>query len=207
VVKQSASSAEEELMEKKKRKQGWSTRDLLITIVIGLAFGVLLIPVTYAYAALLGLGIWVRSLMGGIYFLPAGFAAYVMRKPGATLLVSLVSGLVAMPFTPYGLIVLLIGGLTGLIGELVVWLLTRYKNFSTRRLVIAGFVAGLIEFILILGSLRSTQLDWTVMGIALLVSALVFAVCAALAKVLADSVAKTGVLANTPLGKSVMDEI
>lgn len=194
-------------MNKKIRKQGWSTRDLLITAVIGLAFGVLLIPVTYAYAAFLGLGIWVRSLMGGIYFLPAGFAAYVMRKPGATLLVSLVSALVAMPFTPYGFIVLLIGVLTGLIGELVVWLLTRYKTFSLQRLVIAGFAAGLIEFVVILGSLRSTQLDWAVMGIALVVSAFVFAACAGLAKFLADSVAKTGVLANTPLGRSVVDDI
>jgi len=44
----------------------WSTRDLMVTIVIGLAFGVLLIPVTYAYAALLSLGILARSLLGGV---------------------------------------------------------------------------------------------------------------------------------------------
>ena len=194
-------------MAKQNEKRGWSTRDLLITAAIGLAFGVLLIPVTYAYAAFLGLGICVRSLMGGIYYLPAGFAAYVMRKPGAIVLVSVVSALVAMPFTPYGFIVLLIGTLTGLIGELVTWLLTRYRDVSMARLVTAGFVAGLIEFVLILGSLRGSELDWTVLGIALVVSAVVFAACAGLAKVLADSVAKTGVLSNTSLGRSVADEL
>jgi energy-coupling factor transport system substrate-specific component len=193
-------------METKIKKNTWSTRDLLITAVIGLAFGVLLIPVTFAYAAFLGLGVWVRSVMGGIYYLPAGFSAYVMRKPGAILLVSAVSALVAMPFTPYGLIVLIIGLLTGVIGELVTWLFTRYRNFSMGRLVAAGFAAGLVEFLLILGSLRGSDLDWGVMGVALVVSAAVFAACAALAKVLADSVAKTGVLSNTALGRTVADE-
>ncbi len=187
--------------------RSWSTRDLLITVVIGLAFGVLLIPVTYAYAALLPLGILARSLMGGVYYLPAAFSSYVMRRPGAIMLVSLVSALVAMPFTPYGLIVLLIGVLTGVLGELVTWFVTRYRNFDTKRMVVAGSVAGLLEFILILGSLRTTNFDYGILTAALLVSAFMFGFCGALGKWLADSVAKTGVLSNTPLGKSVIDEI
>jgi len=185
----------------------WSTRDLMVTIVIGLAFGVLLIPVTYAYAALLSLGILARSLLGGVYYLPAAFAAYVIRKPGSILLVSLVSALVAMPFTAYGFIVLLIGALTGLIGELVTWLFTRYRNFALGRLALAGAVGGLLEFLLILGSLRSTSFELGILSAALLVSALTFGLCAALAKVLADAVARTGVLANTALGRTNIEEI
>ena len=185
----------------------WRTRDLMVTIVIGLAFGVLLIPVTYAYAALLSLGILARSLLGGVYYLPAAFAAYVIRKPGSILLVSLVSALVAMPFTAYGFIVLLIGALTGLIGELVTWLFTRYRNFALGRLALAGAVGGLFEFLLILGSLRSTSFELGILSAALLVSALTFGLCAALAKVLADAVARTGVLANTALGRTNIEEI
>ncbi|HLE73533.1 MAG TPA: ECF transporter S component [Anaerolineales bacterium] len=185
----------------------WSTRDLMVTIVIGLAFGVLLIPVTYAYAALLSLGILARSLLGGVYYLPAAFAAYVIRKPGSILLVSLVSALVAMPFTAYGFIVLLIGALTGLIGELVTWFFTRYRNFALGRLALAGAVGGLLEFLLILGSLRSTSFELGILSAALLVSALTFGLCAALAKVLADAVARTGVLANTALGRTNIEEI
>lgn len=194
---------------KKRGLASWSTRDLLITIVVGMAFGVLLIPVTYAYAALLSLGgIFARSLMGGIYFLPASFAAYVMRKPGATLLVSLVSALIPMALAPYGLIVLIIGTLIGVVGELVVWLVTRYRNFSTARLIWTGLVAGLIVYVLILGSvLHSTQFELSVVLLALVVSAFTFATCSVLAKFLADSVAKTGVLANTALGESTADEI
>lgn len=194
---------------KKRGLAAWSTRDLLITIVIGMAFGVILIPVTYAYAALLSLGgIFARSLMGGIYFLPASFAAYAIRKPGATLLVSLVSALIPMALAPYGLIVLIIGTLIGVVGELVVWLVTRYRNFSTTRMVWTGIVAGLVVYVLILGSvLHTTQFELSVVLLALVVSGFTFAICSVLAKFLADSVAKTGVLANTALGESTADEI
>lgn len=186
----------------------WTTRDLMISVVIGLAFGVLLVPVTYAYAALLSLGILARALLSGIYFLPAAFAAYVMRKPGSILLVCLVSALAAMPFTPYGLIILLIGSLTGLVGELVTWLFTRYRAFPTGRFVLAGVVAGLAEFGLILGSLRTTEeLDYGLLAAAFLVSAVTFGLAAALAKYLADAVARTGVLANTALGRTNVEEI
>ena len=185
----------------------WSTRDLMVTIVIGLAFGVLLIPVTYAYAALLSLGVLARSLLSGVYFLPAAFAAYVIRKPGSILLVCLVSALAAMPFTAYGFIMLMVGLLTGVIGELVTWLFTRYRNFGLGRFALAGAVGGLLEFLLILASLRTTQFELGILVLALLVSALTFALSAVLAKLLADAVARTGVLANTALGRTNIEEI
>lgn len=190
--------------------RSWSTRDLLITIVIGLAFGVILIPVTAGYAALLSLGsIYARSLMGGLYFLPAAFAAYVMRKPGATLLASIISALVPMLLFPvYGFVVLFIGAMIGVVGELVTWIVTRYRKFSMSRLVWVGLVSGLVVYLLILGSvLHTTTFATSVLVIALIVAGATFALCAALGKYLADSVAKTGVLANTPLGESNADEI
>jgi len=192
----------------KKNNSKWSTRDLMISVVIGLAFGVLLIPVTYAYAVFLSAGILSRALLSGIYYLPAAFAAYVVRKPGSILLVSLVSALAAMPFTPYGLIIILVGALTGVIGELVTWLFTRYRNFSVGRFVLAGVLGGFIEFGLILGSLRSTEeLEMGILVAAFVLSALTFGLAAGLAKYLADSVARTGALANTALGRSSIDEI
>ncbi|MEX2162162.1 MAG: ECF transporter S component [Anaerolineales bacterium] len=191
---------------KNKPTAAWSTRDLLITIVIGLAFGVLLVPVTYVYGLMLAAGILARAVLSGVYFLPAAFAAYVVRKPGAILLVSVTSALVVLPFG-YGFIVLVIGALTGLVGELVTWLFTRYVNFGLGRFVLAGAVGGVIEFLLILASLRTSQFDLGLVTLAVLVSALTFAICTAVAKYLADAVARTGVLANTALGKANADEI
>lgn len=192
----------------KKSTAKWSTRDLMISVVIGLAFGVLLVPVTYAYAALLSLGILARALLSGVYFLPAAFAGYVVRKPGAILLVSLVSALAAMPFTPYGFIILMVGALTGVVGELVTWLFTRYRSFPAGRFVLAGVVAGLVEFGLILGGLRSSEeLSAGILAAAFFTSAVTFGLAAGVAKLLADAVARTGVLANTALGKANVDEI
>jgi energy-coupling factor transport system substrate-specific component len=186
----------------------WNTRDLMVSVMIGLAFGVLFIPVTFAYAALLSFGIIARALLSGVYYLPAAFAAYVIRKPGSILLVSMVSALAAMPFTPYGLIIILVGAITGVMGELVTWLFTRYRKFPIGRFVLAGVIAGLIEFGLILGSLRSTtELELGILLVAFVLSAITFGLAALLAKKLADSVARTGVLANTALGRSNKDEI
>ena len=191
------------------KKRSWSTRDLLVTIMLGLAFGVILIPVTWAYAGLLSLGgIFARSIMGGLYFLPAAFAAYVMRKPGATLLASLLSALPPMLFSPYSLIVLIIAALIGLVGEICVWIITRYRYFSQARLLWTGLASGVVVYVLILGSvLHTTTFTTSVLLLALLVSAVTFAACSLIAKFLADSVAKTGVLANTALGETGADEI
>lgn len=191
-----------------KGKNSWSTRDLLVTIVIGLAFGVLLIPVTWAYAGLLSLGgIFTRTILGGLYFVPAAFAAYVMRKPGATLLASVLSALPSM-LGPYSLIVLMIGALIGLVGELFNWLLTRYRNFSSLRMLWFGVASGVTVYLLILGSmLRTTAFEPSILIAALVVSAVVFGLCSIIAKYLANSVAKTGVLANTALGETNTDEI
>ncbi|UYN90661.1 MAG: ECF transporter S component [Anaerolineales bacterium] len=191
-----------------KKSSTWSTRDLLVTIVIGLAFGVLLIPVTWAYAGLLSAGgIFTRAILGGLYFLPAAFAAYVMRKPGATMLASILSALPSM-LGPYSLIVLMIGGLIGLVGELFVWLLTRYKNFSTPRMLWLGMASGITVYLLILGSmLRTTAFEPSILLIAAVVSAVVFSACSLVARYLANSVVKTGVLANTALGETTADEI
>ena len=192
----------------KKPGTKWSTRDLMVSVVIGLAFGVLFIPVTFEYAAFLSFGIIARALLSGVYYLPAAFAAYVIRKPGSILLVSMVSALAAMPFTPYGLIIILVGAITGVMGELVTWLFTRYRKFPIGRFVLAGVIAGLIEFGLILGSLRSTtELELGILVVAFVLSAITFGLAAFLAKKLADAVARTGVLANTALGRSNVDEI
>ncbi len=179
----------------------WSTRELLTAAVLAMAFAVLLVPFTYLYAAVLSLGVLARSALTGLFFMPAAFAAYTLRKPGAILFVSLVSGLVAIPFTPYGLLVLGIGALTGAIGEAACWLVNRYRHFSLLRVALMGLVAGLVEFLLVLFSLRVSQIEPLVLVAAVGLSALGFVIVAVVARFLADAVARTGALASTALGR------
>ncbi|MCS7088673.1 MAG: ECF transporter S component [Thermoflexales bacterium] len=184
----------------------WTTRELLIAMVIAVVFGVVMVSSTYLYAAVLGLGIFARSAATGLFFLPAAFAAYVLRKPGAVFLVSVVSGLVAIPFTPYGLLVLGIGALTGAIGELATWIVTRYRHFSLHRLLATGALAGLIEFSSVLASsLRTTPLTPALALVAILLSVSAFVIMTFAAYAIANAVQRTGVLANTALGREMME--
>ncbi|MCS6847079.1 MAG: ECF transporter S component [Anaerolineae bacterium] len=185
------------------RARRWTTRDLLVTAMIGVAFAVLLIPFTYAYAAAQAGGVLGRAVAGGLFFLPAAFAAYVMRKPGAVVLVGLISGLIAIPFTPFGLVVLGISVLTAVLAEPVVWVITRYRNYSWARIAALGFAVGLIEFLLIAIGIRSTRLELPVLVVAVALSAIGFLIAAIVGRLLADAVARTGVLAGTPLGQTL----
>lgn len=186
---------------KRRASLRWNTRDLLTAAVLAMAFAVLVVPFTYLYAAVLSLGILARSALTGLFFMPAAFAAYTLRKPGAVIFVSFVSGLVAIPFTPYGLLVLGIGALTGAIGEGACWLVNRYRHFSLPRVALMGLVAGLVEFLLVLFSLRISEIEPLVLVAAISLSALGFVIVALFARFLADAVARTGALANTALGR------
>lgn len=186
---------------KRRASLRWNTRDLLTAAVLAMAFAVLVVPFTYLYAAVLSLGILARSALTGLFFMPAAFAAYTLRKPGAVIFVSFVSGLVAIPFTPYGLLVLGIGALTGAIGEGACWLVNRYRHFSLPRVALMGLVAGLVEFLLVLFSLRISEIEPLVLAAAISLSALGFVIVALLARFLADAVARTGALASTALGR------
>lgn len=186
---------------KRATRSRWSTRELLTAAVLAMAFAVLLVPFTYLYAAVLSLGVLARSALTGLFFMPAAFAAYTLRKPGAVFFVSVVSGLVAIPFTPYGLLVLGIGALTGAIGEGACWLITRYRHFSLARVALMSLVAGLVEFLLVLFSLRVSQIEPLVLIAAVALSALGFVIVGVVARFLADAVARTGALSSTALGR------
>lgn len=186
---------------KRAARSRWSTRELLTAAVLAMAFAVLFVPFVYLYAAVLSLGILARSALTGLFFMPAAFAAYTLRKPGAVIFVSLVSGLVAIPFTPYGLLVLGIGALTGAIGEAACWLVTRYRHFSLARTIGMSFVTGLVEFVLVLFSLRISQIEPLILVAAIALSVLGFVVIGIVARFLADAVARTGALASTALGR------
>ncbi len=185
----------------------WSTRELLTAVVIALAFAVLLVPFTFAYAAILSLGIFARSAMTGLFFLPAAFAAYVLRKPRAVLLVSALSGLAATPFTGYGPLLLLIGLLTGAIGELAVWVVTRYRKFDWLHFVAMSALSGAVEFVLVLFSLRISEVNLPVVALVTGISTAAFVVVAIVGRSLAEAVKRTGALTNTALGRETAQDV
>jgi len=179
----------------------WKTRDLLVVSVIGVTLGLVLIPYFYATSALSAVSVLLYAPLSGAFFLPSLTSMYIVKCPGTALVGGLVAGLVQVPFNPAGWVfvvfMLIIAGATE-----VIFLATRYRRFGLVVLMAGGAAAALAPLALVYVPYGLHQLaSWV--QVALLAE---FAVSGALlggllAKLLADALARTGVLSGYPIGR------
>ncbi|AXK44718.1 ECF transporter S component [Brachybacterium saurashtrense] len=126
------------------------TVDLLVTVLIGAAFGVaflgygqlytLISPLTAAFKP-------AEGLLAGIWFLPAMLAALIVRKPGAALLAEMIAAVLEMLLGGqwgWGTVVsgLLQGG-----GVELAFLLTRYRRYTLPVAILGGVLAAGLEWV------------------------------------------------------------
>lgn len=128
----------------------YRTIDLVVTVAIGIAFGVaflgygqlytLIGPLTTAFKP-------AEGLLAGVWFLPAVIAALVVRRPGAALLAELIAAVLEM----------LLGGqwgwgtvISGLLqggGVELAFLLTAYRRFTLPVAMLGGVLAAGLEWV------------------------------------------------------------
>lgn len=191
----------------KKGLAKWTTRDLLVIAVISIIFAAPLTGATYIFTIfIVPMGPLAAHIGFGIWLMPPIFIAYILRRPGAALLAELLIAIISMPFSPFGWMVLITVLSTGVPVELV-FLTTRYRNYRLSLLIIAGIIPGLIGM----------AFGWTIYGIHLLSIEMQIGIvvatiisCAAsglVAKLLADGIAKTGVLSNYAVGQEMQEEL
>jgi len=173
----------------------WSTRELLVTAVIGIVFGALMIPLNYAYIPLIALGPVVQWACTGPWHFPSFFATYVLRRPGAGWLVGLLYSLILVPFTPFGVLYIVAGLSYGGSSELGMALATRYRHFSWARLLTGGLSANVLNFLISAMLFQALNFAPSVIVASLVVSSLSTMLCVVLARQLADALARTGVRA------------
>ena len=192
--------------EKKSGLKGWSTRDLLVTAVISITFGLLTIGVTYISTALIAINPAFISVLAGFYYIPMIMAMYIIRRPGAVVLTAAIGRLVTTIFNPFGWMVALVNIFIAIFYELP-FLLTRYRDFRLRILLSSGAVGGLLGFasVFAFGGLNSLTPLVQVISLGLFIAS--GALGGWLAKALADALAKTGVLSGFPIAAEQMDEI
>lgn len=126
------------------------TVDLMVTVGIGIAFGIaflgygqlytLLTPLTTIFPPSVG-------ILTGIWFLPALLAALIVRRPGAAIFAELIAAVLEM----------LLGGqwgwgtaFSGLLqggGVEIAFLLARYRRFSVPIAMIGGALSGALEWV------------------------------------------------------------
>jgi energy-coupling factor transport system substrate-specific component len=188
--------------------KGWSTQDLLVTAVVGIVFGLLIIPIHMfiAYLEMLAGPIVSRSLVG-VFFVPGLMALYITRRPGAAIIATLISSLVQVPLSPQAWAVLSLVFVNGIPMELP-FLVTRYRNYSTAMMVISGALVAIPNYVAraaVFGYLNLSPVVVIVAGVMTMASAAFWG--GWLSKVLADAIAKTGVLSGFAIGQAQQEEI
>jgi energy-coupling factor transport system permease protein len=177
----------------------WRTRDIVVTAVIAVAFGVFFWAFGVAWAALSATGpTGPVNLLYGVWLLPAIVAPLIVRKPGAAFFAEVVAAsLSALLGSQWSVDTILSGAMQGGAAELV-FLAFRYRNWSLPVVALAALAASAAAFVH----------DWliyypTLDGMALLVLAAFMAVSGlillpALARAIVAALRQAGVLEGFP---------
>ena len=158
----------------------WRTRDIVVTAVIGVAFGVVFQAWNLAWEAATPVFAFappLKDLLYGVWLVPAVLAPYIVRKPGAALFAEMVAaGVSALIGSQFGADALLSGFLQGAAAELV-FAFTLYRLWSFPVLVAAAsasaLAAWLHDWVLYYADTDTTI--QIVRGIAMVISAAVIA--------------------------------
>ncbi|SEL96674.1 energy-coupling factor transport system substrate-specific component [Blastococcus sp. DSM 46786] len=133
------------------RTARWRTVDIVVTAVLGVAFGVVFWAWNLVFGVLaepLDFFPPLSAVLNGVYLMPGVVAGLLVRKPGAATFASTLAAAVSLLMgSPYGGIIVVYGLVQGLGAELG-FLLTRYRSFGWGTALLAGVTAGLSTAIL-----------------------------------------------------------
>jgi energy-coupling factor transport system permease protein len=121
----------------------WRTRDIVVTAIIGVAFGVVFAAWDGVWEGLPAIALPAKSLLYGMWLVPAVLAPLIVRKPGAALFAEMVAaGLSVFLYgTAWGPDTLLSGFVQGAAAELV-FAFTLYRVWSLPVLGVAALAAA-----------------------------------------------------------------
>ena len=129
----------------------WRTVDIVVTAVLGVAFGVVFWAWNLTYGVLsepLSFFPPLSAVLNGVYLMPGVVAGLLVRRPGAATFASTLAAAVSLLLgSPYGGIIVVYGLVQGLGAELG-FALTRYRRFGWGTALLAGATAGLSTSVL-----------------------------------------------------------
>ena len=129
----------------------WRTVDIIVTAVLGVAFGLVfwLWALVFAATGPAFAGFPpAQAVLYGVFLLPAVVAPLIVRKPGAALFAELIGAVVeALLGSHFGTTVILYGLLQGAAAELG-FAAFRYRRFGWTQALLAAALAGLAATLL-----------------------------------------------------------
>ena len=125
----------------------WTTRDFMITAVLGVAIGAIFMAYGVLYLALAPLlGQVGVMLLLGFYYLTGVLVPYVVRRPGVAILASFLAAFAVLLLgSPFGIGALWAGLAQGL-GAEVVFAARRWRDYSLPTLIAAGIMSGVTAY-------------------------------------------------------------
>jgi energy-coupling factor transport system substrate-specific component len=178
-------------------------RELVVIAALSVVLGILYlwwIPVA-GLAAGLG-GPLAREPLFGFWLIAGVVAGYIVRKPGSAVVAEVIAAFTeALAGSSAGLLVLGWGLVQGG-GVEVVFLATRYRNFSVPVMLLAGAVSAAAAFVW-----QGFLSGYSAFNVQLLIAMFVLRVASGAilgglgGKYLAEALAATGVLRGFPLGQ------
>jgi energy-coupling factor transport system substrate-specific component len=183
----------------------WRTVDIVVTAVLGVAFGVVFWAWNLLWAAA-GTAFTAfppaQAFMYGVWLLPAVVAPLIVRKPGAALFAETVASIVsALLGAQWGVQVVLYGLIQGLAGELG-FAAFRYRRFGWVQALAAAVLAGAAAAVL---DLLYYYPEWTAgwkLTYVVVVVASTLVVCGIGGTALVRALARTGALSSFAAGRS-----
>lgn len=179
----------------------WKLKDALMIAICAVLFGILLLGATYAGGILYGLlapagmGSLGYEPFYGIYFMPAAFCIYIMRKPGTGMIAEILAAIIeTLLGNFFGPIVILSGVVQGIGIELPI-ALKKYLVFSRPVMITSAVVCSVLTLIYNCFVSGYNMIALPVLGVMLIVriiSAVFF--CGILTPILGDRLSKAGVL-------------
>ena len=183
----------------------WRIVDIVVAAVIGVAGGIIFFVGDLAYPVLsagLGFTPGLEGLTAGFWLFAPVLGGLIIRKPGAAIFVSLVGALVEVALgSAWGTMNLWVALIQGLGAEIGIALFA-YASSRVYVAVVSGAFAGLanVAVCLVLYYPGVAVVVAVVYTFAAVVSGIVFA--GVLSWIVAQALAKTGVLARFPFGKT-----
>ena len=183
----------------------WRTVDIVVTAVLGVAFGVVFWAWNLLWAAA---GVLftafppAQAMMYGVWLMPVVVAPLIVRKAGAGFFAELIAAVVsALLGSAWGAVVLVYGLLQGLAGE-VGFALFRYRRFDWRPAVVAAALAGAMAAVLdLLFYYPIWPGAWQTTYVVLVVASTVL-VAGLVGPMLVRALARTGALSSFAAGRA-----
>jgi energy-coupling factor transport system substrate-specific component len=186
-------------------QSGWRTVDIVVTAVIGVAFGVVFWAWNLLWSATGPAFVAfppAQAFMYGIWLLPAVLAPMIVRKPGAGIFAETLAALVSTLFgSPFGPATLLYGLAQGAAAEFG-FAIFRYRKFTWSSALLAGLFAGAIAALLDLVLYYPTWAgNWQLTYVSL-VAASAMVIAGVGAVLLSRALAATGALSQFASGRT-----